>query len=120
MDESKLKLGKLNRKKAKVQSIMDGLCNELMCMKESKLDQELTKDVCNSVALYFDKGKYKDLDKKQVALELIKKAHELSPEEEQIILNQIEYLVNHKQVKQYSYIGRKLAFFLKYVTGKML
>ncbi len=120
MEESKLKLGKLNSKKQKVKLIMDSLIDELKCVKESKLDQELTKDVCNSVALHFDKSKYKDIDKKELVVMLLKTAHELTPEEQEVISNQIDFLLNHKKIKKYSYVGRKLVFFLKWITGKLL
>lgn len=91
MAEPKLKLGKLNSKKQKVKSIMDDLVNELICVKESKLNQQLTKDLCKSIALHFDKPKYKDLDKKELAIMLLKSAHELTPEEQTVIANQIDF-----------------------------
>ncbi len=118
--EATLKLGKVNRKKAKISVKLTNMENELRCMSENKLDGLLTIDVCNSLELHFGDKKYKDLNKKELALTLLKTAHNLNEEELKVVENQIDTALKCKNIKQYGYFERFFLKLVKKVIGKSL
>ena len=109
------------KRDVKLKSLREGLEAHLQSLPElqsRRLDNEITSLVCNVVENCADLKKY-GVSKKQFVQEFLQKLFKLTPEEQERLDKQIEYLHSHGLIQKLS-SGKKVALSVGWWLKKKL
>jgi hypothetical protein len=107
----------VNKRSELQQLIIDDIQQTHNYQEDFKYDVEIQERVCTHIENYLTKNLYKDIDKKEMAINILKELFNYQDDELAIVKKNIEYLYNNKIIKKNSILSKVINygfnFFLK-------
>jgi predicted component of type VI protein secretion system len=86
---------------------------------ELKFDKEIVERVSYHVENFLSNKKYKDIDKKQIVIDILTELFKYTDTEIEIIRKDIEYLYNNKIIKRIPFYAKVFTSVANYVVKKL-
>ena len=105
-------------------NLMDGIItklkNQIKQIDKLKLDPELTLLVCNLIENSIPTGNKYNIDKQNLALEVLSQIFGLSDDDKNVISQQIDFLYNNNKIKKVKFLTNAKNFLSALLVKKLL
>ena len=100
--------------------IVKKLQEEIKTLEKLRLDPELTLLTCNLIENSIPKANKFDIDKKQLAIQILSPIFNLTSEEQTIISQQIDFLHSNNKIKKVNFFKNAKNFLSELLIKKLL
>ena len=100
--------------------IIKKLSNEIKCIEKIRLDPELNLLTCNLIENSIANGNKFDIEKKQLAIQILTQIFNLNDAEKTIISQQIDFLINNNKIKKIKMLKNAKNFLSALLVKKLL
>ena len=103
-----------------IDDIVQKIQSEIKAIDKLRLDVELTLLICNLIENSIATGNKFDINKKQLAIQIMTQIFNLNTDEQTIISQQIDFLIDHNRIKKVKFLVNVKNFVCELFVKKFL